>query len=64
VTPVEPIGPVEVRPKPVERTSPVERTHRPAQRDPERDARERERERERRRRDDQAPADGHIDIRA
>jgi hypothetical protein len=61
MTPIEPIGPVEARPKPVERTSPVERTHRPAQRDPERDARERERER--RRRDDRPPADGHIAIR-
>jgi hypothetical protein len=59
VTPVEPIGPVEVRPKPVERTSPVERTHRPAQRDPERDARERERERDH---DHEHPADGHVDV--
>ena len=58
MTPVEPIGPVEVRPKPVERTSPVERTHRPAQRDPERDARER------RRRDPEPPGDGHVDVRA
>ena len=58
MTPVEPIGPVEGRP--VERTSPVERTHRPDQRDPERDARERER----RRRDPEPPGDGHIDVRA
>jgi hypothetical protein len=60
VTPVEPIGPVEVRPKPVERSAPVERTRRPAQRDPERDARERER----RGRDGQPSEDGHVDVRA
>jgi hypothetical protein len=58
VTPVEPIGPVEVRPQPVERTTPVQRTGRTAQRDPERDARERER----RRRDDEHPVDGHVDV--
>jgi hypothetical protein len=57
---IEPIGPVEVRPTPVERTSPVERTHRPAQRDPERDARERERRRPK----PAPPGDGHIDVRA
>jgi hypothetical protein len=60
VTPVEPIGPVEVRPQPVPRTTPVERTKRPAQRDPERDARERER----RRRASEEPSDGHVDVRA
>ena len=60
MTPVEPIGPVDPRPKPVERTLPVERSRRPAQRDPERDARERER----RRREPKRPGDGHIDLRA
>ena len=60
MTPVEPIGPIDVRPKPVERTAPVERTHRPAQRDPERDARQRDRPQ----RDGQAPEDGHVDVRA
>jgi hypothetical protein len=60
VSAIEPIGPVEARPRPVERTSPVERTHRSTQRDPERDARERER----RRREPEPPGDGHIDVRA
>jgi hypothetical protein len=60
VSAIEPIGPVEVRPKPVQRTTPVERTKRPAQRDPERDARERER----RRRASEEPSDGHVDVRA
>ena len=60
MTPVEPIGPIEVRPKPVERALPVERNHRPGQRDPDRD----ERERERRRREPEPPGDGHIDVRA
>ena len=62
MTPVEPIGPVDPRPKPVERTLAVERSRRPAQRDPERDARERERERPRREPD--SPEDGHVDVRA
>jgi hypothetical protein len=60
VTPVEPIGPIDVRPKPVERTAPVERTRRPEQRDPQRD----ERERERRRRAGQPSEDGHVDVHA
>ena len=60
MTPVDPIGPIDVRPKPVERTAPVERSRRPDQRDPERD----ERERERRRRDAEPSADGHVDVRA
>ena len=60
MTPVEPIGPVDPRPKPVERTLPVERSRRPAQRDPERDARQRDRPQ----RDGQAPEDGHVDVRA
>jgi hypothetical protein len=62
MTPVEPIGPVEVRPKPVERTAPVQRTGRPSERDPERDARERERRD--RDRDRQPSQDGHVDVRA
>ena len=57
---IEPIGPVEVRPKPVERTGPAERPRRPDKRDPERDARERER----RRRDGQPSGDGHVDVHA
>ena len=57
---IEPIGPVEVRPKPVERTGPAERPRRPDKRDPERDARERER----RRRASEEPSDGHVDVRA
>jgi hypothetical protein len=60
MTPVEPIGPVDVRPKPVERTAPVERARRPDKRDPERDARERER----RRRASEPSDDGHVDVRA
>jgi hypothetical protein len=60
VSAIEPVGPVEVRPQPVQRITPAERTHRPAQRDPERDARERER----RRREPEAPGDGHVDVRA
>ena len=54
---IEPIGPIDVRPKPVERTGPAER---PDKRDPERDARERER----RRRASEEPSDGHVDVRA
>ena len=57
---IEPIGPIEVRPKPVERTGPAGRPQRPDKRDPERDARERER----RRREPEPPGDGHIDVRA
>ena len=57
---IEPIGPIDVRPKPVERTAPVERTRRPEQRDPQRD----ERERERRRRAGQPSEDGHVDVHA
>ena len=60
MTPIEPVGPVEVRPRPVERALPVERSRRPGKRDPERDARERERPRH----DAQAPEDGHVDVRA
>ena len=59
MTPVEPIGPVEVRPKPVEPTAPVQRSRRPSERDPERDARERER---RGLRDDKHSDDGHVDV--
>ena len=59
MTPIEPIGPVDAR-KAVERATAIERAHRPAQRDPERDARERER----RRREPEPPEDGHIDVRA
>ena len=60
MTPIEPVGPVDRRPKPVERTLAAERSRRPAQRDPERDARQRDRPQ----RDGQAPEDGHVDVRA
>jgi hypothetical protein len=64
VTPVDPIGPVEVRPRPVERALAVERSRRPGRRDPQRDARERDRGRERPRDDEKPDGDGHIDVRA
>jgi hypothetical protein len=60
MTPVEPIGPVEVRPRPVEGPLAVERSPRPGKRDQQRDPK-------RRNPSPQAkdePRDGHIDIRA
>jgi hypothetical protein len=60
MTPVEPVGPVEIRPRPVEAALPVERSPRPGKRDPRRDP-------NRRKPSPQAkndPRDGHIDIRA
>jgi hypothetical protein len=68
VTPVDPIGPVDVRPRPVERALPAERPRRPDQRDPrrdpERDGRDPERERDRPRGDEMPDGNGHIDVRA
>jgi len=58
VTPVEPVGPVDIRPRPVERPLAVERSPRPGQRDPKRDP-------NRRKPSPQAkdePRDGHIDV--
>jgi hypothetical protein len=60
VTPIEPVGPVEIRPRPVEAPLPMERSPRPGKRDPQRDP-------NRRRPSAQAktePRDGHIDVRA
>jgi hypothetical protein len=60
MTPVEPIGPVERRPRPVEAPLAAERPPRPGQRDPKRDP-------NRRKPSPQAkdePRDGHIDLRA
>jgi hypothetical protein len=60
VSPVEPVGPVEIRPRPVERALPAERSPRPGKRDPQRDP-------NRRKPSPQAknePRDGHIDVRA
>jgi hypothetical protein len=68
VTPVDPIGPVDVRPRPVERALPAERPRRPDQRDPrrdpERDRRDPQRERDRPQGDGMPDGDGHIDVRA
>jgi hypothetical protein len=61
VTPVDPIGPVDVRPRPVERALPALRPRRPDdKRDPERDPRRRDRRPEAK----DAPEDGHVDVRA
>ena len=60
MSPVEPVGPVEIRPRPVEGPLPAERSPRPGQRDPKRD-------RNRRKPSPQAknePRDGHVDVRA
>ena len=60
MTPVEPVGPVDIRPRPVERPLAVERSPRPGQRDPKRDP-------NRRKPSPQAKdelRDGHIDVRA
>jgi hypothetical protein len=61
VTPVDPIGPVDVRPRPVERALPAPRPRRPNdKRDPEGDRRRRDRRPEAK----DAPEDGHVDVRA
>jgi hypothetical protein len=60
VTPIEPIGPVEVCPRPVERALAVERSRRAAKRDPQRDPKERKP----RPRAENGPQDGHLDVRA
>lgn len=60
MTPVEPIGPVEVRPRPVERALPVERSRRPEKRDPQRDPQKRKP----RPQAENGPGDGHVDVRA
>ena len=60
MTPVDPVGPVEIRPRPVERPLPVERSPRPGKRDSQRDP-------NRRKPSPQAkngPEDGHVDVRA
>jgi hypothetical protein len=68
VTPVDPIGPVDVRPRPVERALPTERPRRPDQRDRRRDpqggGREPQRDREGPRGDEMPDANGHIDVQA
>ena len=60
MTPIEPIGPVEVHPRPVERPLPVERSRRSGKRDPEREPRERKP----RSQAEERPPDGHVDVRA
>jgi hypothetical protein len=58
MTPVEPVGPVDIRPRPVERPLAVERSPRPGGRDQQRDPK-------RRKPNPQAknePRDGHIDV--
>jgi hypothetical protein len=60
MTPVEPVGPIEIRPRPVEAPLAVERSPRPGKRDPQRDP-------NRRKPGPQAEneaQDGHIDVRA
>jgi hypothetical protein len=60
VSPVEPVGPVEIRPRPVEQPLAVERSPRAGKRDSQRDPK-------RRKPSPQAknePRDGHIDVRA
>lgn len=60
MTPIDPVGPVDIRPRPVERPLAVERSPRPGQRDPKRDP-------NRRKPSPQAkdePRDGHVDVRA
>jgi hypothetical protein len=71
MTPVDPIGPVDVRPRPVERALPSERPRRPDQRDrrrdgrdPQGDGRDPQRDRERSRGDEMPDSNGHIDVRA
>jgi hypothetical protein len=60
VSPVEPVGPVEIRPRPVERPLATERSPRPGKRDAQRDPK-------RRKPSPQAKneaRDGHVDVRA
>jgi hypothetical protein len=68
VTPVDPIGPVDVRPRPVERALRAERPRRPDQRDPrrdpERDGRDPQGERDRPQGGGMPDGDGHIDVQA
>jgi hypothetical protein len=67
VTPVDPIGPVDLRPRPVERALPAERPRRPDQRDrrdPQGGRRDREPDRERPQGDAMPDGNGHIDVRA
>ena len=59
MTPIEPVGPVEIRPRPVERALPVERSRRPDKRDPQRDPRERKPSPQA----EDGPEDGHVDVR-
>jgi hypothetical protein len=59
VTPIEPVGPVEVRPRPVERALAVERSRRAGKREPERDPKERKP----RPQAENGPQDGHLDVR-
>jgi hypothetical protein len=58
VSPVEPVGPVEIRPRPVEGPLAVERSPRPGQRDPKRDPNRRKPSRQAK----DEPRDGHIDV--
>ena len=55
MTPVDPVGPVEIRPRPVERPLPVERSPRPGKRDSQRKPSPQAKN---------EPQDGHIDVRA
>ena len=60
MSPVEPVGPVEIRPRPVEGPLPIERSPRPGKR-------EQRREPNRRKPSPQAKneaRDGHVDVRA
>ena len=60
MTPVEPIGPVEIRPRPVEGPLAIKRTPRPGKRDPQRDPKSRKPSPHAK----NEPRDGHIDVRA
>ena len=64
MTPVDPIGPVDVRPRPVERALPTERPRRPDKRDRERDERAPRRQREQPVEGEKPDGNGHIDVRA
>ena len=58
MTPVEPVGPVDIRPRPVERPLAVERSPRPGQRDPKRDPNLRKPSPQAK----DEPRDGHVDV--
>jgi hypothetical protein len=58
MTPVEPVGPVDIRPRPVERPLAVERSPRPGPRDPKRDPNRRKPSPPAK----DEPRDGHIDV--